>query len=130
MTRSFGKGLAAVILSCTVNAALAQELDADSAEADDSLDEIIVVGPKPGDRRRVDEDVTADTERRRILKEQYWLSVEQEEYEWRKRQTIEKPSRIKVGYDPRDDYKMRTELDMHSLPYEQTKPATLFRIGF
>ena len=130
MSPRFRKRLAGVTLLSCVAAALAQESQTDQEEADESVDEIIVVAPKPGDRRRLDDDVTADEERKRILKEQYRMRVDEEEYEWRKSLTVEKPSRIKVGYDPRDDYKMRTELDMTSLPYEQNKPATLFRIGF
>ena len=131
MFPALGKCLfASALAGCFAVAAFAQDPQTESTDESDSLDEIIVIGPKPGDRRRVDEDMRADAERTRILKEQYRMRVEQEEYEWRQKPVVEKPSRIKFGYDPRDDYKMRTELDMYSLPYEQHKPATLFRVEF
>ena len=121
---------ASALLGWFAVAAVAQDPQTESPDESDTLDEIIVIGPKPGDRRRVDEDMRVNAERNRILKEQYRMRVEQEEYEWRKKPTVEQPSRIKFGYDPRDDYKMRTELNMDSLPYEQNKPATLFRFEF
>ncbi len=58
------------------------------------------------------------------------MEVLEEEYEWRTSATVESPSRIKWGYDPRDDYKMRNEMDLTDLNFEQTKPATLFRLEF
>jgi len=58
------------------------------------------------------------------------MEVLEEEYEWRKSAVVKSPSRIKWGYDPRDDYKMRNEMDLLDLNWEQTKPATLFRLEF
>ncbi len=40
---------------------------------------------------------------------------------------VDSPSRIKWGYDPRDDYKMRNEMDLLDLNWEQTKPATFIQ---
>ncbi len=54
----------------------------------------------------------------------------EEEYEWRKSAAVENPPRIKWGYDPRDDYRMRNEMDLLDLDWEKTKPATLFRLEF
>ncbi len=36
----------------------------------------------------------------------------EEEYKWRRSAAVESSSRIKWGYDPRDDYKMRNEIDL------------------
>ena len=111
-------------------AAAAQEDDTGDAASDDAVEEIVVIAPKPGDRRRVDDDVLEDPLRARILKELYEMRADQEELEWRQAQAIENPSRIRIGYDPRDEYEIRNEMDILALPSERTKPATLFRIQF
>ena len=43
---------------------------------------------------------------------------------------FDEPSRISWGYDPAAELRMRQETDMTDLPFEQNRPATLFRIGF
>lgn len=61
-TRSFVVvrfGAAAALVALFGAAAFAQQADeepADESEAVEAIDEIIVVAPKPGGRRRVDED--------------------------------------------------------------------------
>jgi hypothetical protein len=125
-------GAAAALVALFGIAAFAQQADeepADESEAVESIEEIIVIAPKPGSRRRVDKEYE-DPTRARLLKELYELEVLEEEYEWRTSATVESPSRIKWGYDPRDDYKMRNEMDLTDLNFEQTKPATLFRLEF
>ena len=125
-------GAAAALVAFFGAAAFAQQADeepADESEAVELIEEIIVVAPKPGSRRRVDKEYE-DPTRARLLKELYELEVLEEEYEWRTSATVESPSRIKWGYDPRDDYKMRNEMDLTDLNFEQTKPATLFRLEF
>ena len=125
-------GAAAALVAFFGAAAFAQQADeepADESEAVELIEEIIVVAPKPGSRRRVDKEYE-DPTRARLLKELYELEVLEEEYEWRTSATVESPSRIKWGYDPRDDYKMRNEMDLTGLNFEQTKPATLFRLEF
>ncbi len=125
-------GAAAALVALFGVAAFAQQADeepADESEAVEAVDEIIVVAPKPGSRKRVDKEYE-DPTRARLLKELYELEVLEEEYEWRTSATVESPSRIKWGYDPRDDYKMRNEMDLTDLNFEQTKPATLFRLEF
>jgi hypothetical protein len=125
-------GTAAALVALFGVAAFAQQADeepADESEAVEDIEEIIVVAPKPGSRRRVDKEYE-DPTRARLLKELYELEALEEEYEWRKSAAVESPSRIKWGYDPRDDYKMRNEMDLTDLNFEQTKPATLFRLEF
>jgi len=122
-------GTAAALVALFGVAAFAQQADEEPADESEAIDEIIVVAPKPGSRRRVDKEYE-DPTRARLLKEHYEMEVLEEEYEWRTSATVDSPSRIKWGYDPRDDYKMRNEMDLLDLNWEQTKPATLFRLEF
>ena len=125
-------GAAAALVALFGAAAFAQQADeepADESEAVELIEEIIVVAPKPGSRRRVDKEYE-DPTRARLLKELYELEVLEEEYEWRTSTTVDSPSRIKWGYDPRDDYKMRNEMDLLDLNWEQTTPAALFWLEF
>jgi len=125
----FKFGTAAALVGLFGAAAFAQQADEQPADESEAVDEIIVVAPKPGSRRRVDKEYE-DPTRARLLKEHYEMEVLEEEYDWRKSAAVESPSRIKWGYDPRDDYKMRNEMDLLDLNWEQTKPATLFRLEF
>ena len=109
--------------------AFAQQADSEPADKSEELDEIIVIAPKPGSRRRVDQEYE-DPARAKLLKDLYELQLDEEEYEWRKSAAVESPSRIKWGYDPTDDYEMRNRLDMQALHFENTRPATLFRLEF
>ncbi len=68
-------GAAAALVALFGVAAFAQQADeepADESEADESIEEIIVVAPKPGSRRRVDKEYE-DPTRARLLKELYEL---------------------------------------------------------
>lgn len=123
----FGAVTALLLLSCGY--ALAQEAAEEPAADDEEMEEIVVIAPKPGARRRVDA-VYEDPLKARILKELYEMRADQEESEWRERLAEESDSRIKLGYDPRDEYHLRNEMDLNDLPSENMKPATLFRIGF
>ncbi|MGI9206241.1 MAG: hypothetical protein ACR2Q3_19655 [Woeseiaceae bacterium] len=99
------------------------------AAADDVVEEIVVFGSRPGDRRRVDVEYE-DPVRAQLLKDFHKMRQDEEEYEWRKSAAAESSSRIKWGYDPRDDYRMRNEMNLQELPSERNKPATLFRFEF
>ena len=93
------------------------------------LEEIVVFGRKPGDRRRVDREYV-DPVRAQLLKDFYRMKQEEEEFGWRSSAASDSSSRIKWGYDPRDDYRMRNEMSLQDLPSERTKPATIFRVEF
>ena len=93
----------------------------------EEIEEIIVVAPRPGDRRRVDREYE-DPVRAKLLMDFYKMQQDQEEFEWRKAGATESTARIKWGYDPRNDYRMRREMDLQDLSWERSKPATLFRI--
>ncbi len=127
-------GIAAAIALLFGAAAFAQEANdepADEAPAatSEELEEIIVIAPKPGARKRVDQEYE-DPVRAQLLKDFYKMQDDAEEFEWRDTGAAKTPSRITWGYDPRDEYRMRNEMDMQALPLDRTKPATLFRVDF
>ena len=127
-------GIAAAIAVLFGAAAFAQEANdepADDAPAatSEEIEEIIVIAPKPGARKRVDPEYE-DPVRAQLLKDFYKMQDDAEEFEWRDTGAAKTPSRITWGYDPRDEYRMRNEMDMQALPLDRTKPATLFRVDF
>ncbi len=122
-------GIAAAIVAFFGTAVFAQVADEVKADDSEAIEEIIVVAPKPGDRRRVDREYE-DPVRARLLQDLYKMREEEEEFEWRTAAAAEKQSRISWGYDPQDEYRMRNELALLELPSERTRPATLFRVGF
>lgn len=93
------------------------------------IEEIIVVSPRPGARRRIEIDYE-DLERERIIKEFHRMKELEEEYEWRASASRDDSSRIKMGYDPRDEYRMRNDTALQELSFERQKPATVFRVDF
>ena len=121
---------AVVVIAALASATSAAQDEPPAEEQVNEVDEIIVIAPRPGDRRRVDEDIANDPERVRIMREYLSQSEDQDELEWRLEQAVNSPSRIRLGYDPADEYELRNEIDIHSLPSENNKPATLFRFRF
>ncbi len=115
-----------VLIGATV---FAQEADDEPASDSEGIEEIIVVAPKPGDRRSVDQEYE-DPVRAKLLKDFYEMQEDQEEFEWREAAAEDNSSRITWGYDPADEYRMRNELTLDDLPSERTKPATLFKVSF
>jgi len=122
-------GAAAALVLLSGATAYGQEADEEPADESEVVDEIIVSGSKPGGRKRVDEDYE-DPVRARLLKDFHEMQADKEEYEWRKSAATDSPSRIKWGYDPRDDYQMRSNIDLDDQNWGKTKPATLFRLEF
>lgn len=133
---------AAVLLSAVAVLGIAQESEeaatasetdtaseADNVDASAALDEVVVIAPWPGGPRSLDP-LYEDSLKERIKREVDLLMQDQEESEWRAEFADEKESRIKLGYDPRDEYRLRNELDLNPPPSETAKPATLIRIGF
>lgn len=110
-------------------AAFAQETDEDDSADGEKIEEIVVTARKPGDRSRVDQEYE-DPLRARILRELHKLELLEEEYEWRAAVEEPSPSRIRWGYDPREEYRMRNEMSLREVPWENSKPATIFSIDF
>ncbi len=127
-------GIAAAIAVLFGVAAFAQEANdepADEAPAatSEEIEEIIIIAPKPGARKRLDQEYE-DPIRAQLLKDFYRMQDDAEEFEWRDTAAAKTPSRITWGYDPRDEYRMRNEMDLQALPSDRVKPATLFRVDF
>jgi len=122
-------GMAAALVALFGVVVFAQEADEEPAVDSEIIEEIIIIAPKPGARRRVDKEYE-DPVRAKLLKDFYEMQEDQKELEWRKAVADEIPSRIKWGYDPSDEYRMRRQMDLQELPSERTKPATLFRFDF
>ena len=126
---------AVVALALLCSLAVAQDASEDASDAareeavQQVVEEVIVVAPPPGGRRRLD-NVYIDPLKERILKDLEDARDDREESEWRAALAKETESRIKLGYDPRDEYRLRNEMDLTDLPSDINKPATLFRIGF
>ena len=112
---------------------VAAQIDEDAAdtEPDEVIEELVVIGTRPGDP------VDADPAYREVLRQQMMEEVErirvEEEEGWRNSnlnyQSSEE-SRIVWGYDPKADREMRNDMEFNTLPGETTKPATLFRAQF
>ena len=122
-------GTAATLVALFGAAVFAQQADEEPADESEEVEEVIVVAPKPGSRKRVDKEFE-DPTRARLLKDLYEMQADEEEYEWRKSAAEENPSRIKWGYNPRDEYQMRNKIDLEDPNWGKTKPATLFRLEF
>ena len=109
---------------------IAETESTESTEEIEEIEEIIVFAPKPGDRRRVDEEYE-DPIRAQLLKDFYEMEQLEEEYQWRQSAADDdSSSRFKWGYDPRDDYRRRNEMELLDLSWEKTKPATVFSFEF
>ena len=58
------------------------------------------------------------------------MEVLEEEYEWRRSAADSSPARIKWGYDPTNEYRMRNEMALRQVSWENSKPATIMSINF
>lgn len=104
----------------------------ENADEDEVIDEIIVVaGEKSGDPVDVDA-LYEEMMRERLMLDQIRLQELQEEDEWRSSASmaVESPSRIKWGYDPQDELRMRRDSNLSDVSFVTTKPATVFRSEF
>lgn len=122
-------GIATAIAMLFSAALIAQEAEDEQADEVDTIEEIIVVAPRPGGRKRVDKEYE-DPVRAQLLLDFYKMQEDQEEFKWRIDAIEESPSRIAWGYDPSDEYRLRNEMALQELPSERTRPATIFRIKF
>ena len=100
-------------------------------ESADVLEELVVIGTRPGDK------VRADPIYESILRQQMIEEVERmrrdEEENWRNSNLTyqsKRDSRMSWGYDPKADRDMRNSVDTNTLPGDTVKPASLFRAKF
>ncbi len=125
-----GVAAAAIALSGTI--ALAQEDAAQDADEVEVIDEIVVVaGEKSGDPIDV-EALYEEMMRERLMLDYVRLEELEEQNEWRGSTSlaVETPSRIRWGYDPQDELRMRRESNLSDVQAVTTRPATVFRIEF
>ena len=132
--RNFFKrcGFAAAAVAFIGASASAQDNAEQAADEDEVIDEIVVIaGGKSGDPVDV-EALYEEMMRERLMLERDRLRVLEEENEWRSSAstTVENPSRIKWGYDPQDELRMRRESNLSDVQWITTKPATVFRVEF
>ncbi len=119
-------GLAAIPLLT-----LAQETE-DQPQADDkAIEEVVVYGPRSGDPIDIDA-LYLEQLRKRVLDDYFEQQRMMERQRWRSSLDVKlkSPSRIRWGYDPGAELRMRRETDLMDLPFETTRPASIFRIGF
>jgi len=125
------KAIVAGAMLAFAHTGLSADEETDSSENnDEDVEEIIVRASRPGDQIDI-EARYASLWRSRVIKDLKRMRVLEEEYRWRKSEAEAKsPSRIKWGYDPRAELRMRRSTDLTDLPFERTRPATLFRFEF
>jgi hypothetical protein len=123
----------AMLFSALTALPVAAQIDEDAVDTESAeiIEELIVVGTRPGDP------ADADPLYREVLRQQMMEEVErirvEEEEGWRNsNQTFQssEESRMVWGYDPKADRDMRNDMDFNTLPDETIKPATLFRAQF
>jgi hypothetical protein len=116
-----------------VVAAAQDDNDEDAAETEGEMDEIVVIVDRSGDPV-MDMDVRQEAVlRERIMNEYFRLQQLEEDAAWRQADPDldpSKTSRIKWGYNPQAEARMRRETDLMDLPIDEVKPATLFRVEF
>ena len=101
-----------------------------SEGAEEVIEEIVVFANKPGDKFEVDARYEEPL-RSSLLRNFDRIRVLEEEFEWRKSETDDKNrSRIKWGYDPRAELRMRRDTELTDLPIDDVKPASVFRFEF
>jgi hypothetical protein len=103
----------------------------DSKEVtEEIIEEIVVRASRPGGK--IDVDARYEEIMRAGLTVEFErLQVLEQKYEWRLSEFDGKSSsRIKWGYDARDELRMRRDTKLTDLPIDDTKPATVFRFEF
>ena len=110
-----------------------EENDENTADTEEEIDEIVVIVDRSGDPV-MDVDLRYEQiMRERIMAEYFRLQRMEEDAAWRQADPDldpSKTSRIKWGYNPQAEARMRRETDLMELPIDEVKPATLFRIEF
>lgn len=104
----------------------------DQPKADDkSIEEVVVYGTRRGDPVDIDA-LYLEQFRKRVLDDYFEQQRLLERERWRSSLEIKvkSPSRIRWGYDPGAELRMRRETDLMGLPFETTRPASIFRVEF
>lgn len=121
----------AAVLCCGTPAAFAQDEDETSKADDEAIDEVVVYARRAGDP--VDLDALYQSQLRKRIMDDYMKQQRlREREEWRSSLSteVESPSRIRWGYDPAAELRMRRETDLMDLPIEGERAASIFRVEF
>jgi hypothetical protein len=121
----------AAILLCVTQVAWGQDQEEEPQADDESIDEVVVYGTRRGDP--VDLDALYQSQLRKRIMDDYMKQQRlRERAEWRSSLSTEdeSPSRIRWGYDPAAELRMRRETDLMDLPIEGERAASIFRVEF
>jgi len=130
-------GLAVAFCATHVNAQVVDpDTPPDSREEradDEAIDEITVIAGPQGQTA-----YELEMERREAMREAIYAEMRmreryEEDIEWREQDPdLKKPeSRIKWGYSPQAEQRMRRQQDfMYDLSIDHNKPASIFRVDF
>jgi len=131
--KMFWKGAFAVAALALIGTmAIAQEESEEVVEEEEVIEEIIVyAGGRPDDPIDV-EALYEEMMRDRLMTDIKRLEILEEQQEWRSSgdKNYSSSSRIKWGYSPQDELRMRRESGIPEETYITTKPATVFRFEF
>jgi hypothetical protein len=108
--------------------------DEDESTPDEEVvDEIVVVVDRDGDPVFDVDMRQEEILREKVFNEYFRLQALEEEAAWRRADPdleIKDSSRIKWGYNPQAEARMRRDTELTDLPIDTTKPATVFRVEF
>ncbi len=123
-------GLIAAIVAIPL-LTFAQEAEDEPKADDKSIEEVVVYGTRRGDPVDIDA-LYLEQFRKRVMDDYFEQQRLMERARWRSSLDVKlkSPSRIRWGYDPGAELRMRRETDLMDLPFETTRPASIFRIGF
>lgn len=121
----------AAILLCVTPVTWGQDQEEEPKADDESIEEVFVYGTRRGDP--VDLDALYESQLRKRIMDDYLKQQRlRERDEWRSSLSTEdeSPSRIRWGYDPEAELRMRRETDLMGLPIERERAASIFRVEF
>jgi len=109
----------------------AQDAEDQPKADDESIEEVVVYGNRRGDPVDIDA-LYLEQFRKRVLDDYFRQQRLLERERWRSslETQVKSPSRIRWGYDPGAELRMRRETDLMDLPFETTRPASVFRLEF
>lgn len=109
----------------------AQDAEDQPKADDESIEEVVVYGTRRGDPVDIDA-LYLEQFRKRVLDDYFKQQRLVERERWRSslETKVKSPSRIRWGYDPGAELRMRRETDLMALPFETTRPASIFRVEF
>ncbi|MFK8053855.1 MAG: hypothetical protein AB8F65_12885 [Woeseiaceae bacterium] len=112
-----------------VDESVTEEASPDNTVNDSIIQEIVVLAPFPDGPLSLDP-FYDDPLNIRVRREVESLMRDPEAEDWRTELAEETESRVKLGYDPRDEYQFRNKIELDPQLNGTVKPATVLRIEF